>query len=148
MSDPSHTIVLKSADGALFRVSQEEIKHSILLRNIIGDNIPTTGETGESIIPEENTIQEQVVLAPGEEPIPLANVTGPVLAKVIEWLRHHKGDPVLNEEDTERSQEKAQSTKDVQISDWDTQFINVEQGTLFEIILVNPRHMSLYHRGH
>lgn len=142
MSYTSQTIVLKSADGALFRVSQEEIQHSILLRNIIGDNKPTAGQIGETIMPEENNIQEEVVLAPGEEPIPLANVPGPILKKVIEWLRHHKGDPVVNEEDEERTQEKAfRSTKNVEISDWDAQFTNVDQGTLFEIILVSSGHI-------
>jgi hypothetical protein len=148
MSRSHNTIVLKSADGALFRVAIKEIQHSILLRNITSDNtpiadeteettIPEEDETEETTIPEEDETEEEAVLGAGEEAIPLANVSGPILKKVIEWLRHHQGDAINEEEEGKTFK----STKNVEISDWDAQFTNVDQGTLFDIVLVSAKHI-------
>jgi S-phase kinase-associated protein 1 len=48
---------------------------------------------------------------------------------VIEYCKHHKDDPPPVAED----EAKAKSSDD--IDDWDKEFINVDQGTLFEVIL-------------
>ena len=48
---------------------------------------------------------------------------------VIEYCKHHKDDPAPPPED----ENKPKTSDD--IDDWDREFINVDQGTLFEIIL-------------
>ena len=62
-----------------------------------------------------------------DEPIPLANVTSDVMKKVIEWAEHHKDDPTQEENEEERR------TDD--ISAWDANFMKVDQGMLFSLIL-------------
>ena len=49
--------------------------------------------------------------------------------QVIEWADHHKNDPPAPEED----ENKEKRTDD--ISSWDSTFLQVDQGTLFELIL-------------
>ena len=51
------------------------------------------------------------------------------LFQVLEWLKHHKDDPPLPEDDENREKR----TDD--IPPWDQEFLKVDQGTLFEIIL-------------
>ena len=52
-----------------------------------------------------------------------------LLLIVIEYATHHKDDPASPPEE----EMKAKSSDD--IDEWDKEFINVDQGTLFEIIL-------------
>ena len=63
-----------------------------------------------------------------DEPIPLAEVTSDVMKKVIEWAEHHKDDDPSQDE-----KEGEQITLD--ISSWDANFIKVDQGMLFSLIL-------------
>jgi len=65
-----------------------------------------------------------------EDVIPLPNVNSAILKKVIQWATHHKDDPPLPEDEENREK----STND--ISSWDQDFLKVDQGTLFELILV------------
>ncbi|TPX52291.1 hypothetical protein SeMB42_g01537 [Synchytrium endobioticum] len=60
---------------------------------------------------------------------PLPNVSGPILSKVIEYAGQHKDDPPLQPEE----EMKPKSSDDIE--DWDREFMNVDQGTLFELIL-------------
>ena len=50
----------------------------------------------------------------------MPNVSAPILQKVIEWCEHHRNEPTA-----------AVSQSD----EWDDEFVKVDQGTLFEIIL-------------
>ncbi|KAJ3342962.1 hypothetical protein HDU91_000462, partial [Kappamyces sp. JEL0680] len=102
-------VKLTSSDGQEFSVAEEVIFQSALIKNMLSD------------------------LEVGDAPIPLPNVTGHILTKasppVIEYATHHKGDaPSPPEEEM-----KAKSSDDIE--EWDKEFINVDQGTLFEIIL-------------
>lgn len=63
------------------------------------------------------------------EPVPLDNVNSVILTKVIEWCKYHKDDPPAEEDDDN----KEKRTDD--ISAWDAEFLKVDQGTLFELIL-------------
>ena len=65
-----------------------------------------------------------------EEAVPLPNVNSAILKKVIQWCTYHKDDPPPPEDD----ENKEKRTDD--ISSWDTEFLKVDQGTLFELILV------------
>ena len=62
-----------------------------------------------------------------DEPIPLANVTSDVMKKVIEWAEHHKDDPNQEENEGERRTDN--------ISAWDANFMKVDQGMMFSLIL-------------
>lgn len=66
-----------------------------------------------------------------EEVVPLPNVNSPILKKVIQWATFHKDDPPPPEDD----ENKEKRTDD--ISSWDADFLKVDQGTLFELILVS-----------
>ena len=63
-----------------------------------------------------------------DEPIPLANVTSDVMKKVIEWAEHHKDD------DPSQDEKEGERRLDV-ISSWDKNFLKVDQGMLFSLIL-------------
>jgi S-phase kinase-associated protein 1 len=65
-----------------------------------------------------------------EDVIPLPNVNSAILKKVIQWATHHKDDPPPPEDDENREK----NLND--ISTWDQDFLKVDQGTLFELILV------------
>eukprot|EP01128_Nolandella_sp_AFSM9_P008488 TRINITY_DN5200_c0_g1_i1.p1 TRINITY_DN5200_c0_g1~~TRINITY_DN5200_c0_g1_i1.p1 ORF type:complete len:184 (+),score=69.31 TRINITY_DN5200_c0_g1_i1:53-553(+) len=60
--------------------------------------------------------------------IPLHNVTSNILKKVIEYCTYHHEHPTTKSDDKK-------DQKNEEISPWDKDFCNVEQGTLFEIIL-------------
>lgn len=71
--------LLKTSDEKCFRVPFALARHSALLRHVIEDAGLTEAE--ESSLP---------VLTDGEELIPIPNITGPIMTKVIEWLEFHK----------------------------------------------------------
>ena len=53
------------------------------------------------------------------------------VVKVITWATHHKDDPPPPDDD----ENKEKRTDD--IDPWDQEFLKVDQGTLFELILVS-----------
>nr|1LDK_D Chain D, CYCLIN A/CDK2-ASSOCIATED PROTEIN P19 [Homo sapiens] len=65
----------------------------------------------------------------GMDPVPLPNVNAAILKKVIQWCTHHKDDPPPPEDD----ENKEKRTDDIPV--WDQEFLKVDQGTLFELIL-------------
>jgi len=73
-----------------------------------------------------------------DEPVPLPNVNAAILKKVIQWCTYHKDDPPAAEDD----ENKEKRTDD--ICTWDVEFLKVDQGTLFELILVSSFTSSLY----
>lgn len=54
--------------------------------------------------------------------------------QVIQWCTHHKDDPPPPEDD----ENKEKRTDDIPV--WDQEFLKVDQGTLFELILVCAYH--------
>ncbi|CAG8722657.1 5258_t:CDS:2, partial [Acaulospora colombiana] len=98
------TVKLTSSEGTEFQVERNVAEKSVLLKNMLED-------VGES-----------------DMAVPLPNVTGPILIKVIEYCTHHRDDPVISQED-----ENKKTSDD--IDDWDEEFCKVDQGTLFELIL-------------
>lgn len=95
-------VKLSSQDGQDFEVEVRVAKMSDTVRNLIED-------------------------AGIENPIPLPNVTGKILAKVVEYCNQHINDPV--------SEEKTDEKRTDDIIPWDLDFCKVDQETLFEIIL-------------
>jgi len=102
--------------------------------------VKVTSSDGETIdVPHDviklsntiNTMLQDLGMDPEEQPeaIPVSNVNSAILKKVITWCQHHKDDPIVNEDDDN----KEKRTDD--IGSWDAEFLKVDQGTLFELIL-------------
>ena len=78
-----------------------------------------------------NNMLSDVSVEQQTEPVPLSNMSGNVLKKVIEWCEHHKNDPPANQDDESDSR-----TRPIDVEEWDQKFMQVDQEMLFEIILV------------
>jgi len=101
-------IKLQSSDGEVFDIDVEIAKQSITIKTMLDDLGMEDGE---------------------DEVVPLPNVNAAILRKVIMWCTYHKDDPPVPEDDDS----KEKRTDD--ISSWDADFLKVDQGTLFELIL-------------
>ncbi|KAJ2772296.1 hypothetical protein IWQ56_001442 [Coemansia nantahalensis] len=101
-------VKLVSSDKEEFDVTLEVAEQSVLLKNMLGD----IGET--------------------EDAIPLPNVTGKVLAKVIEYCEQHKSDPPPIMDDYDDVPMRSED-----ILPWDENFMKVDQEMLFEILLAS-----------
>eukprot|EP00842_Homolaphlyctis_polyrhiza_P002449 jgi/Hompol1/3204/HPOL_006402-RA len=104
-------ITLSSQENQLFTVEKEIAERSMLLKNILED----LGELPETAIP-------------------LPNVPGRILDKVIEYCRHHKDDPLPPPSDDKDEFDSSRRRAD-DIEEWDAEFIRVDGDDLFEIIL-------------
>ena len=67
-----------------------------------------------------------------ESVIPLPNVTGKILGKVIEYCKYH----VEAEKKTGTGADEKPSKTEDEVKTFDGDFVKVDQGTLFELILV------------
>ncbi|KAJ3214315.1 hypothetical protein HDU67_001806 [Dinochytrium kinnereticum] len=103
-------VVLTSQDNKTFTLEKEVAERSMLLKNMLED-------VGDS-----------------EAPIPLPNVTGKILEKVIEYCIHHKDDPLAPPEEEKDAFDTSRRRSD-DIEEWDAQFIKVDNEELFDIIL-------------
>ncbi|KAI2810960.1 hypothetical protein RDWZM_002203 [Blomia tropicalis] len=101
-------IKLLSSDEEPFEVDVDIARMSITLRTML-DDLGIEEDDGE--------------------PIPVQNVNSSILRKVIQWCTYHKNDPPTPDDDEQREKR----TDD--IPSWDADFLKVDQGTLFEIIL-------------
>ncbi|RZC64079.1 hypothetical protein C5167_025828, partial [Papaver somniferum] len=81
-----------------------------------------TFDVEESVALQSQTIKHMIEDDCADNGIPLPNVTGKILAKVIQYCRKHDG--VADEKDQ----------KD-EVKNWDAEFVNVDQATLFDLIL-------------
>ncbi|TRY57734.1 hypothetical protein DNTS_012293 [Danionella cerebrum] len=103
------SIKLQSSDGEMFEVDVEIAKQSVTIKTMLED----LGMDDEG----------------DDDPVPLPNVNAAILKKVIQWCTHHKDDPPPPEDD----ENKEKRTDDIPV--WDQEFLKVDQGTLFELIL-------------
>jgi len=101
-------IKLQSSDGEVFEVDVEIAKQSVTIKTMLEDLGMDEDE---------------------DEPVPLPNVNAAILKKVIQWCSFHRDDPPPPEDD----ENKEKRTDD--ICSWDAEFLKVDQGTLFELIL-------------
>lgn len=79
-----------------------------------------------SVATMSETIKNLMEDAGVDSPIPLPNVTGPILAKVVEYCKYHTEHPTAVSNDEKRTDD---------IIGWDLDFCKVDQKTLFELIL-------------
>eukprot|EP01121_Diplochlamys_sp_Union-15-3_P006053 TRINITY_DN164_c0_g1_i3.p1 TRINITY_DN164_c0_g1~~TRINITY_DN164_c0_g1_i3.p1 ORF type:complete len:169 (+),score=34.13 TRINITY_DN164_c0_g1_i3:96-602(+) len=101
-------VKLQSADDKDFEVSVEVASMSVTIKNML-----------EDLSPDSDT------------PIPLPNVSGKILEKVIDYCKYHYEHPTPSSDDKKDAGEKR--TDD--IIPWDQDFCKVDQATLFELIL-------------
>ena len=92
-------IKLKSCDDQIFEVDVKEAECSMTIKTML-ENLGISEDSEE------------------EDPVPLPNVNGKILGKVLEWAKHHKDDEPVNED------ENSESRKD-DISAWDMEFLQV-----------------------
>mmetsp|Transcript_11461 Transcript_11461/g.27224 ORF Transcript_11461/g.27224 Transcript_11461/m.27224 type:complete len:160 (-) Transcript_11461:350-829(-) len=85
-------------------------------------------EVEEEVAFESLTVKNMIEDTGTEAPIPLPNVSSKILAKVIEYCKFHVD-----------ARQKTDSDKPAKLDDdikaWDMEFVKVDQGTLFELIL-------------
>eukprot|EP00099_Drosophila_melanogaster_P020340 NP_611796.1 SKP1-related F [Drosophila melanogaster] len=101
-------IKLQSSDGEIFETDIETAKCSSTIKTLLED-CPVEAEN--------DTL------------IPLPNVNSTILKKVLIWAKHHR------EDIAEENEEEAAKSVAVQITPWDAEFLSMDQGTLFELIL-------------
>lgn len=101
-------IKLQSSDNEVFSVETDIAKQSVTIRTMLEDLGDELGE---------------------DEVVPLPNVNAGILRKVIQWCTYHKDDPATPEE--EENKEKRSDD----ISSWDADFLKVDKGTLFKLIV-------------
>lgn len=102
------TIRLKSKDDETFDTTAQIAKRSGTIKKMLND---CGIEDGQDTV------------------VPLPNITSAILRKFLQWADHHKDDPDSLDDD----ENKEKRTDD--ISAWDAEFLKVDQGTLFELIL-------------
>lgn len=106
MSDDEQ-VQLQSQDGQVFSVPLQVAKMSETVKNLIDD------------------------IGVSEVAIPLPNVTGKILEKVIIYCNYHIEHPTPVTEGDDKTDEKRTDN----IIPWDKEFCEVDQATLFELIL-------------
>merc|ERR1712203_1064021 len=98
--------MLKLTWGEIFEVEPEVACMATLIKNMVDDSGT-------------------------DEEIPLPNVKTAILSKVIDYCKYHKDNPA------EEIQKPLKSTNLIEcgVSEWDAEYVNIEQEVLFEIIL-------------
>jgi len=100
--------ILVSSEGIKFEVPMEVAQMSVLVKEMT-DEEETDGSTPE---------------------IPLPNVKASVLEKVLEFAKHHYKEPMPEIDKPLKSAVMAEV-----VGEWDAKFVDIEQETLFELIL-------------
>ncbi|KAI1292633.1 S-phase kinase-associated protein 1 [Halotydeus destructor] len=102
-------ISLQSQDGKVFEVDIEVAKVSDMVKGML-ENLGDDG--GDD-----------------SKPVPLSNVQGHILEKIIEYMEHHKDDAPLP-----MDEESVRERRTDDIDEWDKKLLDVDQGTLYDII--------------
>jgi len=103
----TNNVKLESSDEQVFEVPRNIAEMSVTVKHMLEDI--DTSET--------------------ETPIPLPNVTGKILSKVSDYCKYHNEHP-----DAPSDEKKDEKRPDDNIP-WDKEFCDVDQPTLFELIL-------------
>ena len=83
-------------------------------------------EVDEAVALESQTIKHMIEDDCADNGIPLPNVTSKILAKVIEYCKKHVEAPKTDDR-----------AADDELKNWDSDFVKVDQVTLFDLILVS-----------
>ena len=100
---------------------------AIKLQSSDGDIFPVDVEIAKQFITIKTMLNHFEVDKEEEKLVPLPNINMAILKKVIQWATYHNDNP------SEEDKNKEKSTDE--ISSWDADFLKVDQGTLFKLIL-------------
>eukprot|EP00033_Pygsuia_biforma_P000670 GCRY01000788.1.p1 GENE.GCRY01000788.1~~GCRY01000788.1.p1 ORF type:complete len:164 (-),score=37.62 GCRY01000788.1:60-551(-) len=103
--DVNPTVKLISIEQQVFEVPREVANVSVFLRQFLADS--------------------------NADSIPLENIEGDILAKVLEYCEHHKNDPAP---ERRLDEDEVGERRNEDISPWDAEFVKVDQSTLFKLI--------------
>lgn len=107
---------LQCMTGKVFEVDVEIIKKSVIIKAMLEDlGIGSGAKDSGAADGEEDTI-------------PLPNITERSMEKIIEWCTQHRNDPPPAEGEEDFSFND-------QIDDWDREFLRMDDGSLFDLIL-------------
>lgn len=108
------TVKLQTSDNEIFEVDREVAFLCKTVKNFC-----------EDVDMDDNTV------------VPLPNVTGSVMKKVLEFCEYHKEEykGIDFDEMAEKAPNKVIDMNNKAITEWDANFIKVDQPFLFEIIL-------------
>ncbi|KAL3634337.1 SKP1-like protein 1A [Castilleja foliolosa] len=114
--------ITKSSESAV-----ENITKKIVLRSSDGELF----EVEEAVAVESETIKHMIEDDCAYTVIPIHNVTGATLSKVIEYCKRHV------DASASKTDDKTSSTpvSDDELKAFDTDFVKVDQSTLFDLIL-------------
>lgn len=98
-------------------------------------------EVEEAVAVESQTIKHMIEDDCADNVIPLPNVTGKILSKVIEYCKRHVDAAASTTKADDKLASAAASDEDLKAFDAD--FVNVDQATLFDLILVCSIQMFL-----
>jgi S-phase kinase-associated protein 1 len=94
------------------------------------DNTDGFIEVAENVAKMSQTISNMLEdLGNSDLPVPLHNVSTKILTKVVEYCKYHVENP-----ETQSSDPQTDKTS-IDISPWDKNFCEIDQETLFELIL-------------
>lgn len=99
-----NSVKLLSNDNIKFKIEKEVAEKSMLIKNMLED------------------------VDDSDLPIPLPNVDGKTLDKIIEWCKNYKDEFKEYEKDDE-------NYRNADIDEWNKKYMEVDQETLFNIIL-------------
>ncbi|CAL9242451.1 unnamed protein product [Arabidopsis halleri] len=107
----------------------------ITLKSSDGENF----EIDEAVALESQTIKHMIEDDCADNGIPLPNVTSKILSKVIEYCKKHVEAAAKSETTADAAAAAtttvASGSSDEDLKTWDSDFIKVDQGTLFDLIL-------------
>ncbi|KAJ1680052.1 hypothetical protein EV182_000782 [Spiromyces aspiralis] len=136
----SNLVKLQSSDGTILEVPQEVIEQSKLVKSMLADcdGSPNEGRCNDGNLLARRLVDHAIV-------IPVPNVNGPVLARVIDYCKHHLNDKekrglasalrAASSKPSDEEEDAAIRETIENITEWDQEFLKVDQGTLFDLIL-------------
>lgn len=98
-------IKVTSSDNQVFEAEEKVLFQSALIKNIVSDLDDGFGQE-----------------------IPLSNVTGDILKKIITYAEHHKDDEPVEEKEDKETNSKIND-------EWDIEYMKLDKDTIIEIIL-------------
>mmetsp|Transcript_51189 Transcript_51189/g.136369 ORF Transcript_51189/g.136369 Transcript_51189/m.136369 type:complete len:165 (+) Transcript_51189:118-612(+) len=106
MAGDGEQLKLKSSQGEVFEVEPEVACMSTLIKNMVDDSGT-------------------------DEEIPLPNVKTAILSKVLDYCKYHKD----NAPEEIQKPLKSTNLEECGVSEWDSEYVRIEQEELFELIL-------------
>lgn len=102
-------VILESSDGCRYKIKTD----TVLRSGTITDTLEETGS---------------------EHVIPLKDTPGKILECIIDFLNHYDGRPIPEDNDIEQEENFASKRKDPPMDEWDKEFLQKENATLFALI--------------